>query len=184
MSIDELTQGKKMSDASFRLMTLLFGILDFFYPYIDTRIQHFNIQEGMTVVDYGCGPGRYTTRFSRIVGKRGKVFAVDIHRLAIDSVKKKIGRWGFANIVPVLASEHESTLPDGVADMVCAMDMFFSIRNPTKFLVELKRITKNSGTLVIDDGHQRGSTTKKKIADSGVWTIVEETKDHLKCKPL
>ena len=72
MSTDELTQGKKMSDASFRLMILLFGILDFFYPYIDTRIQHFNIQEGMTVVDYGCGPGRYTTRFSRIVGKGGK----------------------------------------------------------------------------------------------------------------
>jgi ubiquinone/menaquinone biosynthesis C-methylase UbiE len=172
-----------MSDASFRLMTLLFDILDFFYPHIDTRIQRFGIREGMTVVDYGCGPGRYTTWFSSVVGKGGKVFAVDIHRLAIESVKKKIARRGFTNIVPVLASEYDSTLPDGVADMVCVLDMFFSIRNPTKFLAELKRITKSSGTLVIDDGHQRRSTTKKKIEDSGVWSIAEETKDHLKCKP-
>jgi ubiquinone/menaquinone biosynthesis C-methylase UbiE len=184
MSTDELTHDEKMSDASFRLMALLFGILDFFYPYIDTRIQRFGRREGMTVVDYGCGPGRYTTRFSKMVGKTGKVFAVDIHELAIDSVKKKIARRGFTNIVPVLASEYDSTLPDGVADMVCALDMFFSIRIPTNFLAELKRITKSSGILVIDDGHQRRSTTKRKIADSGAWLIVEETKDHLKCKPL
>jgi len=61
--------------------------------------------------------------------------------------------------------------------------MFFGIKRPTEFLAELKRITKNDGRLVIDDGHQSRSKTKTKILASGLWDIIEETKDHLKCKP-
>ena len=61
--------------------------------------------------------------------------------------------------------------------MVCAIDMFFIIKNPTEFLTELKRIIKRNGILVIDDGHQPRSLTKQKILDSGQWDIFEETPD-------
>jgi len=71
---------------------------------------------------------------------------------------------------------------DNVADVVCAIDMFFTIKKPSEFLAELKRIIKKDGILIIDDGHQPRSVTKNKIADSGLWEILEETKDHLKCK--
>jgi len=49
-------------------------------------------------------------------------------------------------------------------------------------LTELKRIMRRDGTLVIDDGHQPRSVTKTNILGSGLWDIVEETSDHLKCK--
>ena len=61
--------------------------------------------------------------------------------------------------------------------------MFFGIKNPTEFLTELKRITKNDGILVIDPGHQPRSVAKEKISASGCWDIVEESKDHMKCRP-
>ena len=60
--------------------------------------------------------------------------------------------------------------------------MFFIIKKPTEFLAELRRIIKSDGTLVIDDGHQPRSVTKTKILDSGLWDILEEISDHLKCK--
>ena len=50
--------------------------------------------------------------------------------------------------------------------------------------IELQRITKRDDTLVVDDGHAPREETKKKILDSGIWNIVEETKDHLKCRPV
>jgi ubiquinone/menaquinone biosynthesis C-methylase UbiE len=137
----------------------------------------------MTVVDYGCGPGRYTTRFAQLVGERGKVYAVDIHELAIKAVKAKRARLGLQNVVPVLAQGYDCGLPDHIADVVCALDMFFGIQQPSGFLTELKRITRPDGVLIIDDGHQPRVATKKKILASGVWTIAEETSDHLKCKP-
>ena len=174
---------ERMSNTSFRLMNVIFHVMDFIYPYIDKRIAKFGIQPGMTVVDYGCGPGRYAIRFAKLVGEQGKVFAVDIHELAVEAVKKKIDKYGLKNVVPILANGYDSTLSDHIADVVCAIDMFHVIRNPTDFLAELKRITKKDGFLVVDQGHQRRKTTKANVLKSGHWDIFEETRDHLKCKP-
>ncbi len=176
-------ESERMPDLSFRLMDATFRVVDFFYHYIDKRVKRFGIKQGMTVVDYGCGPGRYSTRFSKLVGDAGKVYAVDIHELAITAVKKKISKQGLRNVEPRLARGYDSGLPDHIADIVCAIDMFFAIKSPTEFLGELKRIAKKDGVLVIDDGHQSREETKRKLAASGHWTIWEEARDHLKCEP-
>ncbi|HEY32211.1 MAG TPA: class I SAM-dependent methyltransferase [Dehalococcoidia bacterium] len=174
---------ERMSDTSFKMMTLLMRVIDLIFPYIRKRVKGFGIQEGMTVVDYGCGPGRYTTVFAEMVGENGKVYAADIHELAIEAVKKKIEKHNLRNIEPVLVDGYNSGLPDNVADVVCAIDMFFTVKNPTEFLAELKRITKSDGVLVIDQGHQSRSVAKEKILGSGCWDVVEESKDHMKCRP-
>ncbi len=173
-----------MSDLSFRGMELIFKVVDFVHPYIDKRVRRFGIQPGMTVVDYGCGPGRYTTRFAHLVGERGRVFAVDIHELAIEAVKYRIQKQGLKTVTPVLAKGYDSGIRDRLADIVCAIDMFFAINDPTAFLAELRRITDPEGFLIIDDGHQSRSETRRKIAASGCWEVIEESKDHLKYKPL
>ena len=182
---------EKMTDKEFRKMERAFKVIDFLSPFrIKKRVKKFGIEPGMTVVDYGCGPGRYAVKFAELVGKDGKVYAVDIHELAIEAVRKKIAKHNIDNIEPVLIEGYNSTLPDNVADVVSAIDMFIMIMEPTEFLAELKRITKNGGTLVIDDGYTSRKTrkdkrqkTKDKINASGFWSIVEETEDHLKCKP-
>jgi ubiquinone/menaquinone biosynthesis C-methylase UbiE len=111
---------ERMSDWSFKFMNLCFHVIDFIYPYIDKRVKKFGVEPGMTVVDYGCGPGRYAMRFARLVGRHGKVFAVDIHELAVEAVKEKIERYGLTNVEAVLASGYDSTLPDRIADVICA----------------------------------------------------------------
>ena len=73
-------------------------------------------------------------------------------------------------------------LPDNIADIVCALDMFFIIKKPKAFLYEIKRILKSDGILIIDDGHQSRKEIKKKLNDSGIINIIEESVDHLKCK--
>jgi ubiquinone/menaquinone biosynthesis C-methylase UbiE len=172
-----------MSNASFRMMLLLFDIIDFFYPHVARRAKRFGIAEGMTVVDYGCGPGRYTVNFAALVGERGQVYALDIHDLAIETVRKRTARRHLRNVQPILIEGYNSTLPDETADVVCAIDMFFIIKSPSEFLAEIKRIVKRNGILVIDDGHQPRSVTRQKILDSGLWDIFKETPDHLKCRP-
>lgn len=157
---------------------------DLLFPYIDKRVKTFGIKKGMTVVDYGCGPGRYTIRFAKLVGDTGKVYAVDIHELAIETVEEKIQKQNVTNVEPILAKGYDSRLPDHVADRVTALDMFFAIPEPTTFLKELHRITKPDGVLIIDDGHQPRKNTKEKILASNCWQIVKETPDHIECKPL
>ena len=180
---------EKMSNTAFKMMYVTFRVIDFLFPYIQKRIKKFKLKKGMTIVDYGCGPGRYTIPFAKAVGLEGKVYAVDIHEMALEKVTEKIKQNNLNNIETILAKGNDNGgyhcgLPDKIADMVCAIDMFFIIKKPGLFLNEIKRILKNDGILLIDDGHQSRRETKKKIGSSTLFRIVEETKDHLKCAIL
>jgi ubiquinone/menaquinone biosynthesis C-methylase UbiE len=68
--------------------------------------------------------------------------------------------------------------------MVCALDMFFGVREPATFLREVHRITRPDGVLIVDDGHQSRQATLSKIRASGRWAVVDESRDHLRCRPL
>jgi ubiquinone/menaquinone biosynthesis C-methylase UbiE len=175
--------GDRMSNLSFRVMTALFAVLDFIRPYVARRARTFGIREGMTLVDYGCGPGRYTVEFARLAGPAGMVYAVDVQELAVEAVSNRAERQGLRNVAPVLARGYETGLPAGVANMIFALDMFFMVSEPTPFLRELRRIAKPDGVLVIDDGHQPRSATVEKLRAAGCWVIAEETPDHLVCRP-
>jgi ubiquinone/menaquinone biosynthesis C-methylase UbiE len=172
-----------MSDTGYKPMVFIMKVIDVLFSHIEKRVDRFGIQAGMTVVDYGCGPGRYTIHYSRLAGPKGKVYAVDIHPLAIDLVRQKMDKYGLDNVEPVLAHGYDSGLPDHVADLVTAIDLFFGIHDQKAFLAELKRIAKPNGILIIDDGHQSRRATKEQIAAVGNWQIVAETRDHLICKP-
>jgi ubiquinone/menaquinone biosynthesis C-methylase UbiE len=179
----ERRKTERMSNTSFRVMVMLFNMIDLLHPHVGRRVSRFGIDKGMTVVDYGCGPGRYSVKIAEIVGEEGRVYAADIHELAIEGVRKRARKHNLDNIRPVLIDGYNSTLPDHMADLVCAIDMFWIIKEPARFLAEIKRITREEGILVIDDGHQPRRETRRKILDSGLWDIVEETSDHLKCRP-
>ena len=174
---------ERMPNIAFKLMSFIFKITDIFCP-LEKRINSFGIKEGFTVIDYGCGPGRYLKTVSRLVSEKGKVYAVDIHELAIESVKRKIEKHNFKNVEPVLANGYSCDINDHTADMIYAVDMFHMIREPVQFLKELHRLLKEDGFLIIDDGHQSRNKTKMKINSSKVWNITEESKDHLKCTPV
>jgi ubiquinone/menaquinone biosynthesis C-methylase UbiE len=172
-----------LSDLSYRVMVALFRLGDAVYPTVARRTRGFGIRPGMTVVDYGCGPGRYTFPFARAVGGIGKVYAVDIEPLAVEDVRARAEREGMRNVEVALVTGYQTVLPAHIADMVLAIDMFFLIRDPEPFLRELKRLCKADSTLVIDDGHEPRERTKAMLAQGGQWVIVEESKDHLRCRP-
>ena len=174
---------ERMPNAAFKLMSLMFKIIDVFYSF-EKRISHFGIKEGLTVIDYGCGPGRYLREVSRLVGEKGKVYAADIHPLAIKSVKEKIEKYNLENVEPVLTNGYSCDINEHTADVIYAVDMFHMIKEPTPFLKELHRLLKKDGFLIIDNGHQSRNKTKMKISNSKVWDIAEESKDHLRCTPV
>lgn len=174
----------RMPDLAFRMMSATFTLKDLMFPGVDKRVDGFGIRPGMTVVDYGCGPGRYTTRFSKLVGENGKVFAVDVQDLAIETVKRKMRSQGLDNIIPIVATGYETGIPDNTADMVFALDMFFGVKDPVALLAEIHRIVRRDGILILDDGHQSRQTTTNKIEQSGKWAIKAESRDHLRLIPI
>ncbi len=81
-------KGRLMPNIGFRLMSFSFWWRDrFLNP--KKILEELDIGQGQAVLDFGCGPGSFTIPTARIVGETGKVYALDIHPLAIKTVEKK-----------------------------------------------------------------------------------------------
>lgn len=172
------------SKLGYNLMKAAFAVQDFFAPYIPKRIRQFGLKEGMTLVDYGCGPGRYTIPMAKTVGEGGKVYAVDLNPLSLEDVKEKAAREGLKNVVCAQARGFHAEVPSGIADAIVAVDMFFYIRagnDRVAFFKELARIAGKGCRLVIDGGHITMEETKKRIEDAEVWKIESRGKDFFIC---
>lgn len=177
------TQRERIPDAAFVAMSFFIRIRNALFPAYK-RIETFGIKEGYTVIDYGCGPGVYVRRASELVGRNGKVYAVDVHKLAIESVNRIIERYNLSNVEAVLARGCSCNLDDHIADVIYALDMFHMVTEPTLFLHELHRLLKRNGYLIIDYGHQSRESAKAKIKQSRIWDIVEVHRRGLKCVPI
>ena len=81
-------RNKTQSNLDFKMMAFCFAIRDKFKDPLK-KIKKANIKPGDYVLDYGCGPGSYALIAAEVVGPTGKIFAADIHPLAIKKVKKK-----------------------------------------------------------------------------------------------
>jgi ubiquinone/menaquinone biosynthesis C-methylase UbiE len=57
------------------------------------------IRPGDTIIDFGCGPGYFTTAMAKLTGPDGKVWAVDLQPEMLEKVRKKSGALGLASIV-------------------------------------------------------------------------------------
>lgn len=61
----------------------------------------FGIGKRFTVADFGCGSGRYIKQLSMLVCETGRVYAVDINKIAIKHVKKCMMKFSLHNIIPI-----------------------------------------------------------------------------------
>ncbi|NCC99082.1 MAG: class I SAM-dependent methyltransferase [Bacteroidia bacterium] len=168
---------------AFRLMAFVMKVMDIM-GYYDKNFKTLGLQKGQTVIDYGCGPARYTLRIAKAIGKNGQLIATDIHPLAIKRVARKIKKYGLSNTKAVLSKGYSCPLNEHIADVVLALDMFHMIQDTNALLKEFARLVKPSGVVIIEDGHQPREQTKAKIISSGFFKIIEETKEHVKCKVL
>ena len=73
---------KPMSTFSFKSMSFILKFRDAFLGprRILNKIE--GIRNGISILDYGCGPGSFTMAAAEMVGKNGTVFAADVHPLA------------------------------------------------------------------------------------------------------
>ena len=173
---------RKLSNTEFRLMQGFMKLADHVHPHVRTRAEVFGVKPGQTVVDYGCGPGRYAVELARLVGADGKVIAVDLVEMALQETRKRLEAGGFHNYDLKLAQGYDSGVADNTADIVFAIDMFHHISDTNTFLREVFRIAKPDGLLILSGGHMTRTSVKAKIAKSEIWDVAEERKEFITYK--
>jgi SAM-dependent methyltransferase len=72
-------------------------IRDFFLPRMNI-LKEVGIRPGFCVLDYGCGSGSYIIAASELVGDSGKIYALDIHPLAVERARRIVSRNHLLNV--------------------------------------------------------------------------------------
>jgi ubiquinone/menaquinone biosynthesis C-methylase UbiE len=163
-----------MSDLSFKIMAFTFKIRDFFKPRMNV-LKEVGIKEGSHVLDYGCGPGSYATAVAELLGKSGKVYALDINPAAIKTVKKLASKRQLTNVETIL-SDHKTGLPGNSIDVVLLYDTFHDLSDPNTVLEELYRILKPNGILSFNDHHMRENEITSKVSSKGLFRLLRKGK--------
>jgi len=170
---------KRLSAREFKLMQFFYRFVDHVYPHVRTRAEVFGIKIGQTVIDYGCGPGRYTVEFARLVGADGRVIAIDLVEIALQETRRRLEAGAIRNYELVLAQDYNTGIDTDTADTVFAIDMFHHIPDTNAFLQEVYRIAKPDALLFFSGGHMLRKSLKSKVEQSGIWELVEERREYI-----
>jgi len=167
--------GKPMSNSHFKFMSFGFIFRDFFLPRKNILAEA-GIKPGFSILDYGCGPGSYTIAAARLVGKSGKVYALDIHTLAIQKVKSMSEKKKLTNVETIL-SDCATGLPDRCLDVALLYDTFHDLSKPDEVLAELHRVLKPNGILSFNDHHLKDENEIiNKITGKGLFRLLRKGK--------
>lgn len=168
---EEIEKDKPMSKTHFKFMLRHFKQRDKKYS-PPNKIKKTEIKEGSIVLDYGCGPGSYSIAAAEVVGNTGKVYAADIHPLAIEEVKKRASEKELKNIETIL-TDCNTKLEDNTIDVVLLLDIYHDLADPVNILKELHRVLKNNGWLSVDDHHFKDEEIIDKITSIGLFKFIE-----------
>jgi ubiquinone/menaquinone biosynthesis C-methylase UbiE len=171
---------KPEPDAVYRINIWFWKLTDIFWN-PRRHLGNIPLKEGMVVVDYGCGPGRYTLPIAKFVGPKGKVFAVDIQPLAIKTVKEKAAKRGLTNIKAIMVNSYNTTIQSSSIDMVLLIDTFHLIVDCDALFREIHRLLKQDGILYMDPGHMKMSKAREIVENTGFFTIVEYRDHDMMC---
>ena len=142
------SQGEKpMANSLFRVMSFFLALGQVFID-VRKRLETSGVAEGQTVLDFACGPGYWVIPAAKIVDEGGKVYALDIHPLAIQAVEKKARKENLANITTIL-SGRDTGLPDESVDVILLYDALHGIGNKQALLEELHRVVKPEGVFSV-----------------------------------
>ncbi len=112
----------------------------------EKEIRKINLKAGQTILDYGCGIGSCTGPAAKLVGKGGKVYALDKRTLALKRVEEKAKRNKLDNIETMLCDK-DIELPGEIIDVILLYGVLPEVEDKESLLRELHRVLKPNGYL-------------------------------------
>lgn len=117
------------------------------------NLSAFRLKENMIVADLGAGTGFYTLAAARMV-PQGKVYAVEVVKDFLDTINNKVKDERLNNVECFWGDVEKiggTKIADGVVDAVIASNILFQVEDKPNFVLEIKRILKPGGRILLID---------------------------------
>jgi ubiquinone/menaquinone biosynthesis C-methylase UbiE len=119
-------------------------------------LEKIHLVENMTVLDIGCGGGGTVCRLARVL-KKGKVYGIDYSPESV-IISRRVNAKHIQSRRVEIQKGTVSALPyeDGKFDLVTAVETHYFWPDLSSDMVEILRVLKPSGQLVIIGGEYKG----------------------------
>ena len=114
-----------------------------------TLLKALRIQPGQTVCDMGCGNGFYTLKLARLVGKQGRVLAVDIQPEMLHLLELRSRQQRIKNVRPILGTPVDPKLPPQSVDLILLVDVYHEFSYPEQMLAAMRKSLTPQGRLAL-----------------------------------
>jgi ubiquinone/menaquinone biosynthesis C-methylase UbiE len=107
------------------------------------------VKQGFTVIDIGPGMGYFTIPLLKLVGKDGKVIAVDIQEKMLIVLKRRAIKAGVSsNLTTHLSTPNDFGLKEK-ADFILMFWMLHEVADKIRFLKNIKNLLKDTACVLI-----------------------------------
>ena len=107
------------------------------------------IKEGMTVLDFGCGPGFFSVDMAQMVGESGRVIAADLQEGMLQKLSDKIKETELENRIALHKCEEDKIGITDKVDFVLAFYIVHEVVNKEGLFTEIETILKPNGQVLI-----------------------------------
>jgi ubiquinone/menaquinone biosynthesis C-methylase UbiE len=107
------------------------------------------LQQGQVVADIGAGGGYSSLRFAEIVGKNGRVFAVDTNQKFLEYINNDAREKGLENVKTILVPGEKLDLPEKSLDLIFMRNVCHHLRNRVEYFRKLGHFLKPNGKVAI-----------------------------------
>lgn len=165
---------KPKSNIAFKGMSVVLKMRDFFRPPAKV-VAKVGLKQGYRVLDYGCGTGSLTFAAAELVGQSGKVFALDIHPLAIAKVEETKRKKGVENVETIL-SDCATGLDAETIDVAMLYGTLHALSEANDVLAEIHRVLMPNGMLSLHDRHMEKEKALSLVEGTGLFKLVSQEK--------
>ncbi|HVJ83422.1 MAG TPA: class I SAM-dependent methyltransferase [Planctomycetia bacterium] len=110
-------------------------------------LKSLKLKEGDVVADIGAGSGYYSFRMAPLVGKKGKVLAVEIQQEMLDMIVAKAKKKKIENVAPVLGTEQDPKLPPESVDLILLVDVYHEFSHPFEMTEAMVKALRPGGRI-------------------------------------
>ncbi len=107
------------------------------------------IEEGMTVLDFGCGPGFFSVPMAQMVGESGQVIAVDLQEGMLQKLRDKISGTELENRIRLHKCEENKIGLSERVDFILLFYMVHEVPDKNIFFQEIGTILKPHGHILL-----------------------------------
>jgi len=120
------------------------------------------LKEGMTVLDFGSGPGFFSVPAAKLVGSAGKVYAVDVQQEMLDMLIKYADKKGVTGNIVAINNPAQEIGIELEADVILAIYVIHEVADREKLFLSLRKRLKPAGVLLLAEPKHRVSETEFK----------------------